>query len=270
MSQDLLYRAKAIFYSVVTLLDTPGRYHEQRSSDVYLNSYTKSGNTWIRFLFAHLLTDRPVDFNVIEEVVPDIYTSTKKALDGLSDPRLIKTHEVFDPRFRRVLYIIRDPRDVCVSYFHWNVKYKIFGHDEFDQYFDQYLNGNLGFGIWSDHINSRKRIAEKSPERVRFFRYEDLKSDTEMVFKKMVEFVGLSVSQDQIERALLGSDFTEMKKKEKELVDHEFVEKTDLSIPFVRSGKSEWRQHLTKDQIKRIEEKFGSEMNAFGYETSYY
>src|SRR5438309_6216795 len=37
---------------------------------------------------------------------------------------LIKTHQYFDPRYRKVIYIVRDPRDVALSYHQFQRKYR--------------------------------------------------------------------------------------------------------------------------------------------------
>jgi len=34
----------------------------------------------------------------------------------------MKSHEPFDVRFRKVIYLVRDPRDVAVSEYHFDLK----------------------------------------------------------------------------------------------------------------------------------------------------
>jgi hypothetical protein len=36
--------------------------------------------------------------------------------------RRLKSHAPFDPRCRRIIYVVRDPRDVAVSFYHHNLK----------------------------------------------------------------------------------------------------------------------------------------------------
>src|SRR5437899_924402 len=81
--------------------------------DVFLVSYGRSGNTWTRFLIGNLIhPDEPVTFANIERVIPDIYCNSQKKIMNLPRPRLIKSHECFEPRYKKVIYIVRDPRDV--------------------------------------------------------------------------------------------------------------------------------------------------------------
>jgi hypothetical protein len=96
--------------------DRAGRDFRVYPDDVFVVSYPRSGNTWTRFLIANLIyQDDPVTFANVEQRIPDIYTSSKRHLKKLPRPRMIKTHEYFDPRYKKVVYIVRDPRDVALS-----------------------------------------------------------------------------------------------------------------------------------------------------------
>src|SRR5438874_11935634 len=97
--------------------------------DVFLVSYPKSGNTWVRFLIANLISDIPVTFLNIEQRIPSIYILPDRALRAMPKPRVLKSHECFVPRYRNVIYIVRDPRDVAVSYYHYNLKKRVLPPD---------------------------------------------------------------------------------------------------------------------------------------------
>jgi hypothetical protein len=90
--------------------------------DVFLTSYPRSGNTWTRFLVGNLAhTEEAVTFLNVERLVPDMNKHGDYYLRHLPRPRILKSHEVFDPRYKRVIYIVRDPRDVAVSNYHWEM-----------------------------------------------------------------------------------------------------------------------------------------------------
>ena len=44
----------------------------------------------------------------------------------LPRPRILKSHECFQPQYPRIIYIVRDPRDICVSFYHPNLKWGIY------------------------------------------------------------------------------------------------------------------------------------------------
>jgi Sulfotransferase domain len=96
-----------------------------RADDIFVVSFFKSGNTWTRFLLANLLNPgRPVSFESIERTFPDIYQFQYQDYAKLPSPRVIKSHEWFDPRYRRIVYIVRDPRDVAILLYHFLRKIK--------------------------------------------------------------------------------------------------------------------------------------------------
>src|SRR5215475_9391593 len=95
--------------------DLAGRSFAVYPDDTFLVSYPRSGNTWTRFLIANLrYPNRQVSFTTLDEFIPDACSQTKASLKRSQRPRLIKTHEYFDPRYKKVIYIVRDPRDVVL------------------------------------------------------------------------------------------------------------------------------------------------------------
>lgn len=78
--------------------------------DVFLTSYPRSGNTWMRFLVGNLVhPDEPVTFLNLERLLPDMYIHSDREMRKMRLPRVIKSHECFDPRYKRIVYIVRDP-----------------------------------------------------------------------------------------------------------------------------------------------------------------
>src|SRR6267154_4705553 len=96
--------------------------------DVFLTSYPRSGNTWTRFLVGNLVhQSEPVTFLNLEQIVPDMYKHADRTLRSLPRPRIMKSHECFDPRYKKIIYVVRDPRDVAVSNYHWEMKQRSMG-----------------------------------------------------------------------------------------------------------------------------------------------
>src|SRR5438132_14035201 len=90
-----------------------------RPDDVFIVSYPRSGNTWIRFLLANLLAPHEtITFRNIEDYVPDIHKSAS-ALAGWQGHRYLKSHHPYYDSYPRFIYIYRDGRDALVSYYHY-------------------------------------------------------------------------------------------------------------------------------------------------------
>jgi hypothetical protein len=106
--------------------DSPGRTLRTFPDDTFIVSYPKSGNTWTRFLVASLIhCDEPMTFLRADRVIPTIDSQSRRYFKGLARPRVIKSHFPFDQTYKRVIYIVRDPKDVAVSQYHYQIKRKL-------------------------------------------------------------------------------------------------------------------------------------------------
>src|ERR687888_658228 len=96
--------------------DRAGRHFTVFNDDVFLTSFPKSGNTWTRFLVANLIhPHEPVTFLNIEHIIPEPELQSRRFLSKCPRPRVLKSHSPFDPQYKRVVHIVRDPRDVALS-----------------------------------------------------------------------------------------------------------------------------------------------------------
>src|SRR6202521_6227208 len=93
---------KHLSYSTRVLL---GRINAGRgltifSGDRFLVSAPRSGRTWTRFLIGNLISaSEPITFANIESRFPSIYICTDRQLRCLPRPRLLTSHEAFDPAY---------------------------------------------------------------------------------------------------------------------------------------------------------------------------
>src|SRR4051794_3610937 len=91
-------------------LNPAGRRLTVLPDDIFIVSYPRSGNTWTRFLIGNLLSpNSPVTFANVESRIPEIYLCTDQQLRELAKPRIMKSHEYFDPRYKKIIYLVRDP-----------------------------------------------------------------------------------------------------------------------------------------------------------------
>lgn len=83
---------------VVTGRQMAGRNLTVFPDDIFLTSYPRSGNTWSRFLIGNLIyQDEPTTFLNVEERIPEIYFNSDHRLRALIRPRILKSHECFQP-----------------------------------------------------------------------------------------------------------------------------------------------------------------------------
>jgi hypothetical protein len=240
--------------------------------DLFVVSYYRSGTTWSRFLVANLLDpNNPVTFENVWQRVPPIYLFPDRVLRAM--PRVLMSHESFDPRYPRVLYIVRDPRDVAVSFYYYALKMRIIA-DGFamDDFVTRFIKGEIvpyanRVGCWEDHVLSWIRLRRGKPGFC-MARYEDLQADTVREITKWLTLLRVNPSPTEIEQAVnLSSANTMRLLEEQQSKQWHHTKKSRQDIRFVRAAKTGgWQQKLSQKSIAAIEEAWGATMEELGYE----
>ena len=238
--------------------------------DVFLTSYPRSGNTWTRFLIGNLIhSDEEVTFLSVERLVPDMYKHSDRVLRGLPRPRTVKSHECFDPRYRKVIYIVRDPRDVAVSNYHWELKLRSVKEGyPIEEFVPRWMAPDFWprIGSWGDHVGSWL-ATRQGKEGFLLLRYEDLKENSERELARVAEFLGIQASSERVKRAVELSSAENMRKIErKESGKWVATTLTRQDKPFVRNATSGgWKSVLPEKTVAYIETHWGHLMNDLGY-----
>ncbi len=253
-------------------LHRPGRNLVILPDDVFLVSFPKSGNTWIRFLLANLrYPDQPATFANIHRLIPDPTGTARRDFDRMARPRIIKSHECFDPRYPRVIYVVRDPRDVVLSQYHYHRKLMRIGDDSpIENFVTRFLAGETcPHGSWGQNITTWLATREGDP-RFLLLRYEDMVADTARELAKIVKFVGITANAEQISLAVERSSAGRMRKLEQTQTEQcELTKGSRKDLSFVRAaGSGGWRSELPAPQVARIEAAWGPVMRHLGYELS--
>jgi len=245
--------------------------------DVFLVSYPRSGNTWTRFLVGNLLWQKdPVTFANLESRIPEIYFNPDRFLRALGRPRLLKSHECFQPHYPRVIYIVRDPRDVAISFYHHNVKARNIPDDyPMASFVPRFIAGEFDrlFGSWRDNVFSWTELRQGTPGFL-MLRYEDMKRDPATVlagvaaFLERCSFHKIDASSEALQRAIELSSPERMRALEKREARQWVLTKgTRSDKPFVRSAISGgWQSQLAPESVAAIESAWGDVMQRFGYE----
>ena len=245
--------------------------------DVFLVSYPRSGNTWTRFLLGNLIDqNQPVTFSNIESRIPEIYFNPDRWLRRLPRPRMLKSHESFQPHYPRVIYIVRDPRDVAVSFYHHNVKARNIPDDyPMVQFVPRFIAGEFDpkFGSWRDNVLSWTVLRKDDPGFL-LLRYEDMKRDTAGVLSSVVAFLDRSSfrkidsNPEALRRTIELSSAENMRALEKQEASSWVLTKgTRSDKPFVRSATSGgWKTQLAPESVEAIESAWGGLMQELGYD----
>ncbi len=208
-----------------------------KPDDVWLISFPRSGVTWLSFLLANLMVryckkDIKVNFETIYNIVPDIHYKKSDIPENSKFapfPRVIKSHSEYLSDYKRVIYLIRDPRDVMVSYYDYLTK-RING-PRFKDFSEFIRDKSYGIVAWCKHLKSWMNRWDI------IIRYEDFKKNPFVQLRKISSFLAINnIVESDIKFAVEKSSFKNMQLMERK---EGMVKSKDFkkNFVFMRQGK---------------------------------
>lgn len=184
-----------------------------RPSDVFIASYPRSGNTWMRLLLSDVI--RQLGGHETEaggNVIPDVYKVDIE--DWYRNPqidipfRAIKTHEPYDLiSDYRIIYLFRNPKDCLCSYYYYSLRSPKFRDN--NSGIDAFCLGRME--QWNAHIKSYIAGKETAGDRIFLVSYESMKRNPQNVLKRVCQFLSLEVTDRQCRRAVEHQEFHRLK-----------------------------------------------------------
>lgn len=270
---------------------------------LWLASYPKSGNTWLRVFLANLILDEPepLPLQRINEVCSSepnevwFKALTKKPVRELSEKKVaelrtkaqeravglnkhimpMKTHSLCGKDHGYpiismkatvgIVYIVRDPRDVALS-----------AADHYGLTLDQTIEmmadhrargrgtpGNTVHELMGSWSDHVRSWTAVKGKPMILLRYEDMLADAFDQLGLVARKIGITQDEARIRRAVEFSSFKTLQAQE---ADSGFIEKSLHSQRFFRSGRAGgWREILSPAQAAAIEAEHGEQMRRFGY-----
>uniref|UniRef100_A0A0P4W676 Sulfotransferase domain-containing protein n=1 Tax=Scylla olivacea TaxID=85551 RepID=A0A0P4W676_SCYOL len=190
------------------------------------------------------------------EVCPDRRTEDGIMLqitELMSGRRIIKSHlpvSLMAPDFldkAKVVYMIRNPKDVIVSYYNMMMKTNV---GEFSPAFESFTRGfmqdNFIFGPYWRHVQDAWEQRDHPNMRIVF--YEELKADTMTHLQRLNDFTGADLTQSQLDAVERHTSFSSMKGRGEPMKDGLFTN-------FFRKGTSGgWKSHFTPELEQEMDE----------------
>ena len=255
---------------------------------VWLASYPKSGNTWLRFSVAALIAGEMPSSAFVKERMPDIHEPGFKPFP-MADQGYVfaKTHYMFSDTMPGAgqtvgfIYMVRNPIDVLASNYNYirrNAPNRIL---ELDSYIDAYLENygepnwiRLKMGSWIENISTWIEESSKRPGLV--MKYEDMLKDPIAVLKLIANFLDIERSDEQVQQAADLCSFESMRSLESREVEAEregmFYDPRKSGVlqskkAFVNAGGSSGSKALLSDEQRaKIAERFRPIAEQIGYE----
>ncbi len=185
---------------------------------IWLASYPKSGNTWVRFLLHHYLYGEPGNSLELNRRIPDLHRPAGR-IDTSAERLLVKTHFPLSDALPylsltdRAIHIQRHPKDVLLSGMNY-AKLESDRPPDAAAYARAFIEAGgdpswieMGFGTWASHAASW-RTTERFP--VHTVHYEALRADTARELRAMLDFLGEPADEARVASAVELSDFQRM------------------------------------------------------------
>ncbi|KAJ8968176.1 hypothetical protein NQ314_002435, partial [Rhamnusium bicolor] len=199
------------------------------------------------------------------EVFEEKFSDSVDYVNNLRSPRFIKSHlpysllptEIHKIK-PKIIYTMRHPKDVCVSYYHHCKLVHGFNVD-FETFCELFLNNALaGGGIFNHYKDFWNRRHE---ENILFLRYEEMRNDTRGTLKKIANFLEKPLSEKDLTALEEFLSFQEMRNNRgcnfAPLVEHikgrDFYNKA--GVHFMRKGEvGDWKNHMSREMSNRFDE----------------
>lgn len=231
--------------------------HILNQNKIYIASYPKSGSTWFRYLLTIYLTKGKASYEYLNVHIPDEHITGRSRFFK----RIIKTHSPYSQTYKKAIYIVREPKDVLVSYYFHSLKFGEF-NSNIDDFCNRFIEGRFAFGKWSDHVDSWLNQCEN----LLVIKYEDLLDDTPYWLNESLIFLGYKKpSKEMIEMAVEKGRFEQMQSIENSKNIFKGSSMND-SLNFIRKGiKGDFVNHLSPQQIERLNYYFEEKRIFLGY-----
>lgn len=249
-------------------------WYRRRRTDVFLVSFPKCGRTWLRVMVGRALQ---VHHGLPEG--PGIVELHQLAGQASGIPCIYATHDDFDDdktpadlraskdayRGSRVILLVRDPRDVIVSFYHHSRARELTtGLDEFlAQPAGSFASLLQFYENWASNLDV--------PDATLVVRYEDLHARTHEELARVLRFVGVDVPDETVAEAVAYGRFDNMRRLEEgDALGTDKLrprQRGDFRTYKTRRGKvGGFRDELTPEQIARLDEMMrATQVHRFGY-----
>ncbi|KAI1299200.1 Sulfotransferase 1E1 [Halotydeus destructor] len=174
-----------------------GLVYKPQKDDLFVASFPKSGTTWTQYIVCLIYGNGvPPEGPIMFGATPFLECIGGEGTDEFKRPIPIKTHLPFDMTpfcdHAKYIYVVRNPKDTCVSYYFHNLEGESHCEDykdlKFDRFFEMFIEGTTDYNDYFDNVLSW--YGQRHRKNILFITYEEMKMDIRSVIKKIASFMG--------------------------------------------------------------------------------
>ena len=237
-----------------------------RDDDIWVCSFPRSGTTMTQELVYLIQT---LDFEKANSLLLDArfpmidllldgvpYYGGLKMIENLPSPRFVKTHlqhfllpEQLRSGKGKIIYTARNLPDTLWSLYNFTELITM-RKSPFGKYFKRFMDGREPWTPWGRHV--REFWDQRNDENVLFLKFEDTVEDMAGTVRRIAEFLGRELSEENVKKICDHCSIENMKKNEMTNGDY-FVDVADFEMApdhggLINSGKGGgWRDHVTDE-----------------------
>lgn len=197
------------------------------------------------------------------------------AAEELPSPRTMRVHAPYYltpggvPHTTNIkyVYIARNPKDQCVSHWHFDQTQLSSQWDKFFSNFLEVRGINGVYGGWLKHVLGWWE--HRDEPNMLFLKYEDLQRKSYKTVQTIGEFLGINpLTEELVRRTVMQSSFLSM--SENKTLSTRNMKGAKGSITFLRKGAiGDWKNHFTAEQNAEFEERIGGVLKKNGINFHY-
>ncbi|XP_049510188.1 amine sulfotransferase-like [Panthera uncia] len=245
---------------------------EIRDDDVFIITYPKSGTVWFQQILCLIYFEEHRkgigNLETVERIPFIEYASREVDFAERPSPRLFTTHIPYylvprglKNKKAKVIYIYRNPKDVMCSYFHFSKKLTASTTDNFVEFMNLFLEGEVAGSLWFDHIKGW--YEHKNLFNIHFLMYEEMKKDLRGSVLKICKFLGKELSEEDVDAVVRQATFENMKNDPRANYDNKLKAYFGIQKKghFLRKGTiGDWKNHMTAEQNEKFDMIFQTKM----------
>jgi len=269
-------KLSALFSPIRKLRDKKKFDRHLRANDLFIVGHPKSGNTWVAYMTAILAfkdMDNQINLSNIGTYAPVIHAkdSDIRKYNHTGGTRVFRNEwPVYPKKYPKVIYLVRDPRAILVSYYHMFVTY----FDKQDISMNAFIKEYLSKGYiqsWEPLMRWDRQVLywlkrAQTDRRILLVKYEDTVADRRATLARIADFAEIEYTEALLDFVEERGSFSSMRANEDRHGAESYPDEIGQRGKFIRKGKIDsWRDEMPSKTVMRVERELAPAMKKMGY-----